>query len=548
MEQTKDLRTSLRGFLPCGAFLLYTVLFFVTSVFHEPWLDEAQSWLIARDASFHDMVFVLPHYEGHPPFWWLLLSLPAKLGLDYEMSLTVISCAVFAAISFLVIFRSPFPLYVRLLLPLSYHIFYGYGVIARPYGICILAFILMGITYKERDEKPFLYIFANILACSATAFAVVLCGGLALCWCIDLFREYRKDIPSFFRNKRFFALLLLLCFALFELYLFIPYEDTFSYSEDPLTAGAFLHGMYYMLLMLPADALLIGTGMGLGGQVKYSSFLPREYLSMTVVSLAMYFFLFRLLLRKNKAKEFVLPYVLLSAFGAGVYFTVHHEGMVFVFILFVLWICFDSKEDRALKIDGYINRAKADRLGLCLLAGSAALECIWSAVDITADIRGNFYYGREVAAYLKETGLWERNIMTPFYENADSSFLSTNKQETAATVNPYFDKNIFFGLNSGNEGYIIHRNSEEINEKNLAEWKNTVPDVLIGEPDLLTAYGRDSGIGNSDYILINTFPFAQLVKMGGYTTYTSVYLRKDLFKEYPDIQPQNEMDREFISP
>ena len=68
-------------------FAVYLAVVIVTMAFHEPWFDEAQSWLIARDCSYRDLLLVRPHYEGHPPLWWLLLSIPAKLGVPYEWGL-----------------------------------------------------------------------------------------------------------------------------------------------------------------------------------------------------------------------------------------------------------------------------------------------------------------------------------------------------------------------------------------------------------------------------------------------------------------------------
>ena len=51
------------------AFVLYIAIIAIVMCFHEPWFDEAQSWLIARDSSLADIISVRTHYEGHPPFW-----------------------------------------------------------------------------------------------------------------------------------------------------------------------------------------------------------------------------------------------------------------------------------------------------------------------------------------------------------------------------------------------------------------------------------------------------------------------------------------------
>ena len=49
--------------------------------FHEPWFDEAQAWQIARSASLREILFEIPHYEGHPQLWHLIL-LWAVIRLD----------------------------------------------------------------------------------------------------------------------------------------------------------------------------------------------------------------------------------------------------------------------------------------------------------------------------------------------------------------------------------------------------------------------------------------------------------------------------------
>ena len=47
-------------------FAAYAVLLIVIACFHEPWYDEAEAWQMARGASIHDLLFYIPHYEGHP--------------------------------------------------------------------------------------------------------------------------------------------------------------------------------------------------------------------------------------------------------------------------------------------------------------------------------------------------------------------------------------------------------------------------------------------------------------------------------------------------
>ena len=66
-------------------FAVYLAVVIVTMAFHEPWFDEAQSWLIARDCPYRDLLLVRPHYEGYLPLWWLLLSIPAATRQSFNL-------------------------------------------------------------------------------------------------------------------------------------------------------------------------------------------------------------------------------------------------------------------------------------------------------------------------------------------------------------------------------------------------------------------------------------------------------------------------------
>ena len=60
--------------LHCIVLAAYVIVVGTVMCFHEPWFDEAQAWLIARDCSWREMILKRPHYEGHPPLWWMMLA------------------------------------------------------------------------------------------------------------------------------------------------------------------------------------------------------------------------------------------------------------------------------------------------------------------------------------------------------------------------------------------------------------------------------------------------------------------------------------------
>ena len=65
-----------------GSFLAYALATFFVLRHHEPWRDEAYTWLVARDLTLPGIIIQMGH-AGHPSLWPLLLSIPAKLGFPY---------------------------------------------------------------------------------------------------------------------------------------------------------------------------------------------------------------------------------------------------------------------------------------------------------------------------------------------------------------------------------------------------------------------------------------------------------------------------------
>ena len=102
---------------------LYCIMHLVMMVFHEPWYDEAEAWQIARCNSIFDILFTVPHYEGHPPLWHLLLMIPAKVGLPYELSLSLVSLAFSATAVALFLKYAPFNTWIKVFAPFTYFAF-----------------------------------------------------------------------------------------------------------------------------------------------------------------------------------------------------------------------------------------------------------------------------------------------------------------------------------------------------------------------------------------------------------------------------------------
>jgi hypothetical protein len=70
MTTTKSTMNTSRPVTPEWiVFAVWATLLAIVTTFHEPWFDEAQAWLIARDATLTQLFTSITHYEGHPPLF-----------------------------------------------------------------------------------------------------------------------------------------------------------------------------------------------------------------------------------------------------------------------------------------------------------------------------------------------------------------------------------------------------------------------------------------------------------------------------------------------
>jgi len=101
---------------------------------HEPWEDELQALLIARDSHSVADWYANFRYEGHPPLWHLVLKM--FLGLADPAAALHLALSVTAlAILWLLVVASPFPVWFAAMLGTGYFVSFEYGAIARGYSL-----------------------------------------------------------------------------------------------------------------------------------------------------------------------------------------------------------------------------------------------------------------------------------------------------------------------------------------------------------------------------------------------------------------------------
>jgi hypothetical protein len=120
--------------LAVGAvFLLQTLLI----LHHQPFVDEWQALQIAVQSPDLGSLLANLRYEGHPPLWYLLLrAMSDAVGPHRALAATSLGLAL--TTQCLVLFRSPFPRWLRLLIALSEPILFEYGTVSRSYALGVM--------------------------------------------------------------------------------------------------------------------------------------------------------------------------------------------------------------------------------------------------------------------------------------------------------------------------------------------------------------------------------------------------------------------------
>ncbi|MCR5304366.1 MAG: hypothetical protein K6E33_07360 [Lachnospiraceae bacterium] len=155
---------------------LYAVINAFLAFHHEPWRDEAQSWLIVRDLNFLQIIDLM-NSEGHGCLWYLILYPFIKAGASVYVQ-NVIAVIINTLAAYLVIFKSPFPAYLKIPVVSGTVLMYYFPVIARNYALVPVLLFLIACTFEKRHEMPYLY--ALFVAMLVQTHVYILMAGFAL--------------------------------------------------------------------------------------------------------------------------------------------------------------------------------------------------------------------------------------------------------------------------------------------------------------------------------------------------------------------------------
>lgn len=463
-------------------FIAYMAVVVVVMCFHEPWFDEAQSWLIARDSSFADLLTLRPHYEGHPPLWTLFLSIPAKTGVPYEIGLKGVQLLCTALLGGWLIFRAPFSKLAVFLLPFTYFLCFQYGVTSRPYALLCAALFMVAHYWKQSDSKPsdtWKLALSLVLLCAISAYGIALSAGFALAWIWRAAKSagIKKAFAEIFSNiNRLVSWIILALVGIASIICIWPAANAFA-SRETFDGNSPLTQFLSFIFVMPSESMF--TQFAGDVSLRRLTLSVPSAIICVIISILIWAFAVRITYRRGMLVSLILPY-LTFAVVATQYFTLHHAGIVFAFFVAQLWMCIARKSLESKDMPTIIfrlfkvvnkntnkaensnensnSRSASKSVGNKVIAGIITVvllspSLIWNAYSCVNDIRFDYSGSRALAQFIKQNHAENMRFVTSWLHQDEK----TDKQGNVIvpefedihqyswqliTANPYFSKNL----------------------------------------------------------------------------------------------------------
>lgn len=417
----------MKKFLNSKYFYIIILIVFISLSFligskHEPWADETQAWLIARDTSISELFTKVLHTDGHPALWHLILKFFQFLGLSYEYFYII--PIIFSSLGVGVfLFKSKFPWYIKLLLPFTYFIFYQYTIVARGYCLIFLLLCLLATIWDKKLEKIEIFTIIMILLINAEAYTFMFAGAVFLCVIYELIKK-----PKEFDKKTY--LKIILNFGI----IILSFLITILYVYPKSMAGT-LKLPFYL-----SDAF-------------FTNFFSTNAIVKIIISMVIIFYILNFIYKYNlkefgKLCLFLAPVIIFFIVKCMNYY---HVGIVLLITIFTFWI----------------QKRTSDKAVIIFLLLVCIIQIPWSIKTSIDDYKYSYCTADQVADTIKKYDYNDLRILgIGFWTNS---------------VNLYFDENIFYNQYETGFFYFGTENSyfyESFNEYYISI---CTPEIVVTE-------------------------------------------------------------------
>lgn len=395
------------SFWPEGAaFSLYAALVALAIPYHEPFVDEAQAWQLARSLSLHDLFVKYLGYEGAPGLWHFLLWILSRARVSYG-GLHWICGAVAVAATSLLIFRSPLPRYLRLTLPFTYFLLFHYAVVARNYVLVPLLLYAIALCWKK---KPITVAVLLGLLANSTLHAAVISGGLAILYGYAQIRDKNARRP--WPARLLPAAIILLLFYAFAIWTAFPPRDL---SIIRAVGGPHSFFVYASASLVEATCQPWLLGIPFWIAIAFCFGARHKLL-------------------------YLLPVLFFAIFSGVVSANFWHSGLLVPLLVCLLWITWP---------DPGTSSSRYELAGRGAVLVLAVTQILWAAYAITYDHSHAYSPDQAAAKFLHPFVHDGTTIGITYFSDPEKHAFANDPQDTAyisVGILPYFNHNIFLNL------------------------------------------------------------------------------------------------------
>lgn len=422
--------------------------------YHEKWADEAQAWLIARDLDLKTIWFHELRYEGSPGLWHTILWIAQHVFHARYEALGYIGMAGAAAGVALLIFKAPFPRYIRWPLAFSYFMVYQYAVIARPYTLLPLLTFAAAVLFKDLEHPERITVVLVLLA-NLSLHGTILAGCLGLVYVMDAYRA-RKTFDARVRRKYWICIGVMVAVFVFVVLVVKPTPDVGEFSKKST-----IEHMPASIRALQPTTLK-----------KLESTISGAFLDYWLPSTLFIGFTAWWCFRRERFLLFALPIVLLTGLYSLIHGYAHHHGTLLIATITALWVAWPAPpaQTHFYRSDPLANRAMI--AALMILCGVN----VW---DAEVAMRHEYLYpysgAEDAAQYLKWVGADKSRILGFLYGEVG--------------IQAYFNHNILSNMPTA---YYHHGTPLYGLELDVEEFARLNPDYVIvfsEQPQLAVQFG-----------------------------------------------------------
>ncbi len=196
LERLVRPRTRSRRIVECVVLAVWLVAVGLQVSHHVMFRDEVRALTLALSGNSIWAMLRTIHGEGHPAIWYLLLRVAHQVFGSVTVLPGLALLVAIAAVA-LLLFRSPFPLILVVLIMASDAFAYEYSVMARNYGISALLLFVIAANYQAWRKRGYLIGGLLFLLANTNVIAAVMTGAFLLFWFLDLLEERAmRSLPS----------------------------------------------------------------------------------------------------------------------------------------------------------------------------------------------------------------------------------------------------------------------------------------------------------------------------------------------------------------